>query len=193
VTTRFVAIGVAPQVRRALEVAVAPLRERRPGLAWTDPLGWHVTLAFLGHLPNHELDRTVEVVRSEVTDGSSGVGSTLRLSIGSAARFASRVLVVEVDDDPAGRVAALGRHIQDALAHADLPVQERPVRAHVTLARARRGGAIDPAVVAEIQRVVDAAPDLGAWEPASIGVFSSHPRPDGPARYVMDAEVAMAH
>lgn len=195
-TTRFVAIEVAPTVRGRLEAVVAPVRGRRSEVAWTDPLGWHVTLAFLGRQPDTAVPRIVEVAgaaAAEFADRDPGeVGVLPRLTVGRAASFGARVMVVEVADDPAGRVAALGARVQCRLAEVGFTVHERPVRAHLTLARARRGTAVDASLVAETQRALGALPDVLAWQPRGVGVFSSHPRPNGPARYVVDADVPVA-
>ncbi len=198
-TTRFVAIGVAPVVRERLDAAIAPVRGRRAGLAWTDPLGWHVTLAFLGRLPDTAVPGIVAALGAAVLDGPGDAAGAVasearalpRLVVGRVTSFGARVLVVEVEDDPVGRVAAWGARVQTALAEAGFPVHERAVRAHVTLARARRGSRIGPGLVAETQRALDEGPDTGGWQPRSIGVLSSHPRSDGPARYLVDAEVAV--
>lgn len=194
-TTRFVAIGVAPTVRGRLDAVVAPVRGRRSELGWTDPLGWHVTLAFLGRLPDTAVPRIVGAVGAavaEVAARGSGERGLPLLAIGRAASFGARVLVVEVADDPADRVAALGACVQRRLAEAGFDIDERAVRAHLTLARARRGTAVDPPLVVEAQRALDTLPDVLAWQPQGIGVFSSHPRSNGPARYVVDAEIPVA-
>ena len=46
----FVAIVPPPAVLAELAAAVAPLRAGRPGLRWTGPADWHLTLAFLGEV-----------------------------------------------------------------------------------------------------------------------------------------------
>jgi RNA 2',3'-cyclic 3'-phosphodiesterase len=193
VTTRFVAIGVAPAVRERLDTAVAPIRRRFREVGWTDPDGWHVTLAFLGHLPDTSVPEIVEVLGGAVAGTAapepSAVGVLPRLAVGGATSFGGRVLVVEVVDDPLGHVAALGARVQGRLAEVGIPVHERAVRAHLTLARARRGRSIDAPLLAEVQRALDALPEVLAWQPRGVGVFSSHPRSDGPSRYVVDAEV----
>lgn len=192
-TTRFVAIEVAPRVRGQLEAVVAPVRRRRNEVAWTDPPGWHVTLAFLGRQPDTAVPRIAGVAgaaAAEFAGPDPGGRDVLpRLTVGRAASFGARVLVLEVADDPAGRLAALGARVQVRLAEAGFMVHERPVRAHLTLARARRRTAVDASLVAEVQRALDALSDVLAWQPEGIGVFSSHPRSNGPARYVVDADV----
>jgi RNA 2',3'-cyclic 3'-phosphodiesterase len=201
VTTRFIAIGVAPAVRAALDAAIAPVRECWPEYAWTDPLGWHVTLAFLGALPATALRGVADVVEHAVAVAELEDGPPRWLTLGGATSFGGRVLVARVDDEPVGRVAALGVRVQSALDVAGYAVQQRPVRPHLTLARARRGQVVDDAVVAATQRALAAgsgeAGEVGevasdrAWQVTTVGVWSSHPRPRGPARYLVDAEVAV--
>jgi RNA 2',3'-cyclic 3'-phosphodiesterase len=201
VTTRFVAIDVAPAVREALDAAIAPVRECRPGYAWTDPLGWHVTLAFLGALPATAVRGVVDVVEQAVAVVETEGGPPRWLMLGGATSFGGRVLVARVEDEPEGRVAALGVCVQSALHAAGYAVQQRPVRPHLTLARARRGRTVDGAVVAATQRALAAgageAGEVGvvatdrAWPVTTVGVWSSLPRPHGPARYLIDAEVAV--
>ncbi|MBW3603286.1 MAG: RNA 2',3'-cyclic phosphodiesterase, partial [Actinobacteria bacterium] len=48
---RFAAVEVPGPVRAAVDDALAPLRRRWPDLRWSDPAGWHLTVAFLGALP----------------------------------------------------------------------------------------------------------------------------------------------
>lgn len=190
--TRFVAIGVAPEVRDTVEASIVPVRDRWPGCSWTDPLGWHVTLAFLGRLPATSVPEVVAAVDCGVAAASVDGGLPRHLLLGSASSFGARVLMVRVDDQPPGSVARLGAHVQAALVGAGLPVQERPVRPHLTLARARRAQPVQAALVDATQRAIASGPDASSWEVATVGIWSSHPRPDGPVRYLVDAEVPVA-
>jgi 2'-5' RNA ligase len=51
----FVAIVPPPEALAELAEAVAPLRPARPGLKWTTEADWHLTLAFLGEVPERVL------------------------------------------------------------------------------------------------------------------------------------------
>lgn len=193
-TTRFVAIGVPPVIRAAVDTALAPVRAQRPEYAWTDPAGWHLTLAFLGGLPDAARPEVVTAVRHAVATAALADELPTELALGPAASFGGRVLIIRIEDavdDPVGkqaggRVAALGGRIQAALIGAGFPVDERPVRPHVTLARARRGRAIDDALVARVQeRIVP-----GRFRVETVGLWSSHPRRGAPSRYLVDDEVA---
>lgn len=167
----FVALPVAEEVRGELAAAVTAWREHvaGPGDAdawrWTRPEGWHVTLAFLGAIDDEQATRAARVAGV----AAAGTGP-ITLRLGDLGRFGRGVLHVAVEDLPAGRVADLGGRVQTALADAGLPVQLRDVRAHLTLARARRG---------QRPTMPSMAPPGAAWEVDEARLYASHPGPGG--------------
>lgn len=132
----FVALEVPQPVRERLDAAVGPLRARHPELTWTSVDGWHLTVAFLGQVVAEPED-IAAVLAPVVAAGPTGI----QLSLAEAGRFGRRVLWVGVRDQPVGAVAALGAAVQQTLAEADLPVDLKEVRPHLTIARARSRGA----------------------------------------------------
>jgi RNA 2',3'-cyclic 3'-phosphodiesterase len=172
----FVALPVPDEVRGAVATAVDPARREGRGLRWTRPEGWHLTVAFLGEVGD---DRVGAV--SGVVAAVAARHPPLELSLGAAGRFGRRVLWVGVDDEPEGGVEALGTDLQDSLADAGLPVQQRRVHAHLTLARSGRSP-VDDRAVAAVE--VPAA----RWRVSELGLWRSH-LGGGPARY---EEVASA-
>ena len=169
----FVALPVADDVREALAASVARWRAhagagQARGWRWTRPEGWHVTVAFLGDVGEHRVGAVGEVVGTAV----AGAGR-IELRLDTVERFGRNVLHVRVVDEPPGAVAVLGTVVQQALRGADLPVQTREVRPHLTLARAGRRGVAAPGEMT--------VPQLGWWVSA-VGLYRSH-LGDGPARY----------
>lgn len=168
----FVALGVDEEVATDLLAATGPWRagERAEaeGWRWTRPEGWHVTLAFLGEVDDDLVD---DVAR---TAGAAARGTgAVTLTLDGTGHFRRRVLHVAVRDRPAGAVARLGGAVQEALATASLPVQQREVTPHLTLARARR-------------RARPSVPELEvpqrSWRVAEARLYASHLHPQG-ARY----------
>jgi RNA 2',3'-cyclic 3'-phosphodiesterase len=180
----FVALPVPERVRTSLASAVAPCRDRLDGLSWTRPEGWHVTLAFLGSVDDHLVD---EVVATVAAAAAAAAVTAPMLALGAAGRFGGRALWVRVDDDPQGTVAALGEGVQAALDDAGLPVQRRPVRPHVTLARGRRDRPVARRDVDAVAAVLDPDP-VHRWHADGVEVVRSL-LGRGPARYVTLAAV----
>lgn len=175
----FVALPVDAGVVARLDAAVAPVRQEFDRASWTRPSGWHVTLAFLGEVPDHRVDTVADVVRDAVAEFRASwlADGPLRLVLGEPGTFGDRVAHVRVGDEPSGAVAALGEAVQQALAGAGLPVERKPVRPHLTLARGRGRGRRLPAGLVERLPTVTAA-----WTVDAVEVVQSI-LSGGPARY----------
>ncbi len=177
----FVGTVVSASARAELSGALAPL-ERVLGddVSWTRPAGWHVTLAFVGRVPA-ALGPVVDDVTARVLRGWRAP-QPVAATTGEVAVLGRGAVTLAVHDEPAGTLAALGVRLQADLADAEVPVSRRPVRAHVTVARARRGRALSGAsdvVVAPVR-----------WDVAAVQVLTAH-LGDGPARYVARSEHAL--
>lgn len=168
----FVALPVPDHVRVLVQAAAAPAREAAPDLTWTRPEGWHLTLAFLGDVAEGRVAEVERAVGQVAADGDP-----LRCELAGADRFDGRVLFLAVADDPSGAIAGLGEAIQGAVEDAGLPVRRKPVRPHLTLARASRSGTT---VTDQVAAAV--APVAAEWDADEVALVRSH-LGGGPARY----------
>jgi RNA 2',3'-cyclic 3'-phosphodiesterase len=179
----FVGLPLPDHVRSLGVAARSPAQSAAPGLTWTRPEGWHVTLAFLGAVPAAETARVAELLRSTVAALPIG---PLQLTFDGAGRFARSVLWLGVRDEPAGAIAQLAAGIQEAVEAAGFPVERRrSVRPHITLARgSRRAAPIDDTLVATV------APVEVAWEADEVQLLRAVTG-QGPARYEPLASVPL--
>lgn len=139
----FVALIPPPAALAELDDAVAPLRTAHPDLRWTPPDQWHLTLAFLGDVD--------EGLLPDLTEGLARAARRHRriaLAFAGAGRFGDRVLWTRVVDPPAGGdgLRRLAGSAGAAARRCGIPVEDRPYRPHLTLARARPGADLRPAV-----------------------------------------------
>ncbi|GAB2709740.1 RNA 2',3'-cyclic phosphodiesterase [Kitasatospora kifunensis] len=132
----FVAVHPSPEAAGELAAVVAPLRAL-PGaerLRWTAEDGWHLTLAFLGSVPDDQLP----ALREGLSQAAAGYQAH-RLRLAGGGHFGDRVLWVGL----AGQTWAL-RSLARAvtqLAGEVLGVEEEfSYHPHLTLARTGRGG-----------------------------------------------------
>jgi len=106
---------------------------RRRGLRWVHPGNIHVTLRFLGDTAENR----IETLRREVDGVTLGI-APFRVSIGNPGCFgpqaSPQVLWFGIDEG-ASRLAFLAEGIEDAVRRLDLPPEDRPWRAHLTVAR----------------------------------------------------------
>jgi 2'-5' RNA ligase len=112
---------------------------------WTAPDRWHLTLLFLGAVPERQVPDLVEALGPEVAAGAPG-----RLRLAGAGRFGSarrpQVAWIGLDGD----VAALGDLAARAARQARrlrLEVEDRPFRPHLTVGRWRPGHPADGALL----------------------------------------------
>ena len=157
----FVALDL-PDAARA---AVARFRD---GAA--DPTVWrplhessfHVTLAFLGHRPQDDIERIAGVLGGLQTPGSPALALAAGLLLPPRR---ARVLAVGLED-PDGALAELQAELSAGLAAAGLYEPEaRPFRPHVTVARLRNG--------ARAPRTLAAAPERLAFTGAAVTLYRS--------------------
>jgi 2'-5' RNA ligase len=145
-----------------------------PGLKWVPADSLHITLRFLGHLERAVLDQVIENARRVRFEPFS-----LRLAhqgtFGSGRRIRVVWLGVEAGEPPLRQLAA---DVEKACAAAGLPPDERPFRAHVTLARARGAGLPLPDL--------PVPPELPAFKAREFQLYRSRLSPTGSTYSVLE-------
>lgn len=141
----FVAFEPPERVREEILDRLGGWRAAAPPARWVRAAGWHLTLVFLGEVPERELEPLVDRLgavfarRREIELAVRGAGVF-------PPRGAARVAWLGVADRPAGALAALHRDLLAALADPAAPASaraaagqasRRPFHAHLTLARCR--------------------------------------------------------
>jgi 2'-5' RNA ligase len=122
----------------------------------------HVTLAFFGEV----LDARVDEVRERLARAVARA-SGFALTCMGARGFGARVLAARVEADQPPALVTLARSVAAAARHAGVPVEDRPYRPHVTLARA--SGQVD------LRPLATALVDLRTttWRPATVDLVRS--------------------
>lgn len=163
----FVALIPPAAAVAELRAAATALHAEHPDLIWTRIEKWHLTLAFLGEVVDGTVPDLVERL-----DRATRRHPPMRLSLGGGGRFGNRVLCTQVHGETE-QLRHLAGSVQAAARDARLPVDERPYRPHLTLARARTdatdlsaaaarlGGLAGPPWIADELHVVHSAPTAG--------------------------------
>jgi 2'-5' RNA ligase len=139
----FVALELPAQVRSAI-VAWGREALSDPALRRLTPESLHVTLAFLGYLPEKEIPRLAEIV-----EASGGAAPPVALADAVPIPPRGRPRLFALPADSPGAVA-LQAALEERLVAARLyEPEKRPFWPHVTVARVRREkrGSTRPAVV----------------------------------------------
>ena len=126
----FVAVYPPAAAIRDLERVVAGLAtaSRNAGMIRSEI--WHVTVTFLGEVPDDSLDAVAAAV-----GGAAGQSRPGRLALTRGGRFGDTVWVgVSTQDDA---LADLARRVRRAVRAAGVRVERRAYHPHLTLARTR--------------------------------------------------------
>lgn len=184
----FVAVPLDEPTRSAVESVVASVRDQvrdERGVRWVRLDGLHVTLRFLGPTP----ESRVSVLADALSEAADGV-PPFRLELVGAGGFPAagrpRTIWLGIDAGQA-ELRTLAHHLASALAARGWGPDDRPFRAHLTLARAdgaRSGPAVVEALSEAIRdRTIGSVVDRLALFESVTG--------RGPARYVARAEVTL--
>ncbi len=136
----FLAVELPPEVQAALDRLQEDLQRSVRGWRWTRPEAIHLTLRFLGEAS----DEFVSAGRERWARAASAVAPFALVARGLGCfpgPRRPRVLWLAVHEvEAAGPLAALAAGLERATAEAGFAPEQRAFRAHLTLARAMRGG-----------------------------------------------------
>ena len=185
----FVALIPPTAVIEALVAAQRSLRavlaEAQPDLRlrWVGPHGFHLTLRFLGHTPR---DRLVAIAEAMRTVAETTAPLSLRLDrLGTLGGRRPRVVLASLAGETEADLVSLqgwATALNIVLAAQGFPIEERPLRPHLTLARVpQRADREGPAAVLQAVKQARALPAL-PFPALSVQLIASELQPGG-ARY----------
>lgn len=175
----FVAIELPPSVRSQLGALIDRLARRAPAGAvrWVRPEAIHLTLKFLGQVPEARLGPLAQAL----ADAARG-RPAFSVRLAGLGVFPNperpRVLWLGVED-PGGPLARLQRDLEGALAALGSPREQRGFSPHLTLGRVRREASARQAAQAGEALQQAGAVDLGELRVVEIVLFRSELRPSG--------------
>ncbi|WP_331766466.1 RNA 2',3'-cyclic phosphodiesterase [Embleya sp. NBC_00896] len=129
----FVALAPPDDAKDELHRALRPVYAAHPLLRWNRIEDWHITLAFLGEVPAD----VVPELRTRLADVAAS-GRPIALELRGTGRFDERVLWSGVHGELED-LHALAEATRGAVLECGIALEDRPLRPHLTLARARRG------------------------------------------------------
>ena len=173
----FVALSTPPTggTRRFLEACQAALKHGRPDVKWVAPENFHVTLRFLGDVPEDRLPDVEAAVR-----GAAAAVEPFGVRLAGWGAFPNanrpQTLWAAVSDG-AEPMKALERALTERLEAAGFPPDRKPFHPHITLGRARSpdGGAVKDNLRADAPPAGDAA-----FTARGITLYESRLTPSGP-------------
>jgi 2'-5' RNA ligase len=181
----FLAADMPPEVRENVARIQDQLRSTIGSIPvrWVRPDGIHLTLRFLGDIPEPRIAPIVEALGPVASASAPMV-----LALGEPGAFPThhrpRVLWVGVQDPSSGLRALTGR-LEETLQTLGFPREDRAFRAHLTLGRVRDGAGRTEFEGIE-KALEEFAPSEGAsWRLQTLTLHRSILKPDGPTYSVL--------
>ncbi|MEU5659819.1 RNA 2',3'-cyclic phosphodiesterase [Streptomyces sp. NPDC047737] len=139
----FIALAPPDHAKDELARELRHAYGTHPRMRWNRVEDWHITLAFLGELPAG----TVPLLRAPLA-GLAADRRPVRLALRGSGVFDDRVLWSGVDGE-LDELNMLAAEVRTVVKDCGIAFEDRPLRPHLTLARARRGDRSSAAEIAE--------------------------------------------
>jgi len=178
----FVAINFPEKVKKRIGLLIKELRKLPSDAKWVDDANLHLTLQFLGNVPETQVPSIVEALNRSVT----GI-SPFRLDLGGVGVFQSierpRVFWMGVSGET-NVLSRLHRQVQEGFGRLGFEPERRRFSPHLTLARLRSPLGFS----ALLERAEKIAGDYGKFDSvnvASIELMLSELSSQGPKYFVL--------
>lgn len=170
----FVAINLPGSERERLHAATGAIKEADFPVRWVAPQNVHLTLKFLGEVPE-----------TEVSDVAAAIDEALRsterftMTFGGLGAFPSlrRPKVIWVGVEPKAELLDVQSRVESALADLGHPPEKRDFRAHLTIGRGKKGAR--PARFRGLEELAGKVDYRGSAAVESVDVMRSTLRPSG--------------
>jgi 2'-5' RNA ligase len=174
----FIAINIPEEIRAELADLQKELAGRvdihKGDVKWVELEGMHLTLKFLGEVPDNQITAIFNVVK-EVAGRHPAFDFAVK-EVGSFGGRSARVLWVGAGlESP--ELLQLQQDLEEKLAEAGWPKEGRQFSGHLTLCRIRNSKAGEK--LAQLAQQYEDF-DLGTVRADSITVYESQLRPEGP-------------
>jgi 2'-5' RNA ligase len=175
-TRTFIAVELSPAVRGRAEKLINQLRVAGAKVSWVQPQHMHLTLKFLGDVPDSDLSNVCRAVAEGVKDYPA-----FELTFRGCGAFPNldrpRTIWIGVDEGH-DEIVALQAAVDAGLKKLGFPKEPRRFRPHLTLGRVRETG---PAV-AELARLIEQHADFDADIACvdEVTIFASYLEKAGP-------------
>jgi 2'-5' RNA ligase len=133
VTRTFIALEMSESLQRHLEGIIRRVAQTLPEIRWVDPIGIHLTLAFLGELTDAQVEAAMRATEIAAQHVIPFPYSLSRLGIFGSSRQ-PRVIWMGIEE-PSGALNTLHRVLNAELEQHGFEVEKRPFSPHFTLAR----------------------------------------------------------
>lgn len=177
----FIAVNLSSKIRKNASRLIDKMIATRAGYKWVAEENLHITLNFVGDVPENEVTDLCRDVSQRVT-GAESFGLTVTGIGGFPSADEPRTIWLGITE---GRqeLAAINKTIDELLAEWRFPKDRQEFHPHVTLGRLQRGGRWNGALLELIDE--DSEHHAGTCSVNEVVVYSSYLDKSGPTHTPM--------
>lgn len=179
----FIAIQLAPDVKRSTTRMLQRLRQSGDGIKWVPADNLHLTLKFLGDVDNTEVPAVCKVIQRICSHHSP-----FHLDFGGTGAFPSvarpRILYAGVND-ASGTLTKIVSQLETSLAELGFKQEPRDYVPHLTLGRTRSTSRLANSDVMD-RLAAEEKTELGGMQVTSLQLVASFLDKSGPTYQIMD-------
>jgi 2'-5' RNA ligase len=176
------------EVQRRVRAAVDKSVGRDVKVQWIRPESIHVTVKFLGEVPEGRIPAITNALRDVATSGRAGTVEVGGLGVFPDLRN-PRVCWIGLREGAASLIQ-LAEAVEAAMDGLGFPMESRPYSPHLTLARMKEGGRAIGRVIEQQGLLTKESGTIGCLTVRTLTLMKSELRPSG-AVYTRLAEVAL--
>ena len=176
----FVAVLLDEDLKRNIAKVQSELRKLAPDMRWVKPDCLHITLRFLGDVPEEGMAQ----VAATVKDAAAGI-EPFEMTVSGLGVFPNILRARTVWAGVSGgadQLTELAKRVEDALAQAGFEGDEKRFTPHIAVSRARERGA--PAGLAEAIDKTN-ADNVGMIRVGEVAVMASELTSTGPVYTIL--------
>ncbi len=131
----FIAIELPEGIKKEIEQLQAPLKKTRAFVSWVKPGNIHVTLKFLGEVPEEKIDEVFGATQRAV-EGNKRFSMSLKGTGGFPNLRRPRVIWIGTGSG-GGELSRLAERIEEEMEKIGFPREKRKFSAHFTIGRVK--------------------------------------------------------
>jgi len=147
----FIALELDTAMQQHLGGVIDRMERELPALRWVDPLGIHLTVAFLGELTDARVEEAIQATIVAARQVSPFDYRLTHLGVFGAIRQ-PRVIWMGIEE-PTGTLVRLHERLKGELQRSGFELEMRPFSPHITLSRVKNP--LNPAEQQTIQRLLN--------------------------------------
>jgi len=178
----FVAVELPTEIKEYLGSTIRTLQKTNADAKWVEPKNIHLTLKFLG-ATSSEMIPAIRKTMTAAAENTPPLPTTLEAFGGFPSLAAPRILWVSLADKEK-RLERIAQRLESSLSGIGFAKENRPFKAHITLARLRSPR--NRLALADAAQKFQAAMEHPAFNIDNITLFESILSPKGPAYTIME-------